>query len=53
MLYHFTYNWQGKTLVKICYTLKEAETFFAILISAHAEYIKVITYKRRRSNDKI
>lgn len=52
MLYHFTYTLNKQTLVKVCYTLCEAEVFFDILISANAEYIKVITYKRRRSNDK-
>lgn len=53
MLYYFTYTLQKKTNVKVCYTLREAETFFDILISANAEYIKVTTFKRRRPNGKI
>lgn len=52
MLFHFTYTLDKKTLVKVCYTLKEAELFFDILISARAEYIKVITFKGRSLYDK-
>ena len=52
MLYYFTYTLDKKTLVKVCYTLREAELFFDILISARAEYIKVTSFKRRHNNDK-
>ena len=47
MIYHFTYWWEGRTLVKTCTTLREAEIFFDILVSAHCEYICVKTFKKR------
>ena len=47
MVYHFTYKWDGRTLVKVCTTLREAEVFFDILISANCEYICVKTIVKR------
>lgn len=48
MIYKFTYRWGDRVLVKVCTTLREAEVFFDILVSAHAEYIKVVTFKKER-----
>lgn len=47
MFWHFTYRWGDKSLVKQCFTLREAEIFFDILISAKCEYICVKTCKKR------
>ena len=48
MIYKFTYRWGDKVLTKACTTLREAEVFFDILISARCEYIKVITFSKER-----
>lgn len=52
MIYYFSYMLEKKFHCKACYTLREAEIFFDILISAGAEYIRVNTVKRRAHNDK-
>lgn len=52
MLYQFTYQLNGIHFNKVCHTIREAEVFFAILISAKCEYLRVITYTRRHPYDK-
>lgn len=47
MLYYFTYELEGKYFKKTCITLREAETFFDILISAGATSIKVLSIRKR------
>ena len=47
MIYQITYQLNNKSLTKVCTTLREAETFFEILLSAKANYIKVITMTKR------
>lgn len=46
MIYHFTYQMNNQTLTKKCITLREAEIFFDILVSARVEYICVKTFKK-------
>lgn len=52
MLYQFTYQLNGFHYNKVCTTLREAEVFFAILLSAKCDYLRVITYTRRHGYDK-
>lgn len=47
MIYYFTYQMNKKTLTKVCTTIREAETFFDILLACKAVYIKVITMTKR------
>lgn len=47
MIYYFTYELEGKYYKKTCITLKEAETFFDILISAGATSIRVLSIRKR------
>lgn len=54
MIYYFTYELEHKFFKKTCYTLREAELFFDILISAKASSIKVFSVRKRgKDNDKI
>lgn len=53
MLYKFTYHLNGELRYNTCTTLREAELFFDILISAKCDYIRVITFTRRQHYDKI
>ena len=47
MLYYFSYYLNGKTNYKTFVTLREAEVFFDILLSAGVKQVRVITFKRR------
>ena len=47
MLYYFTYELEGKYCKKTCITLREAEIFFDVLISAGATSIKVLSIRKR------
>ena len=47
MIYYFSYYLNGKTSYKTCLTLREAEIFFDILLSAVVKQVRVITFKRR------
>lgn len=53
MIYYFTYELDDKYFKKVCYTLREAEIFFDILISASARSIKVLTIRKRGNNEKL
>lgn len=47
MIYRFSYMLKDNLYYKVCYTLREAEVFFDILISAGASSIRVITQTKR------
>lgn len=47
MIYYFSYMLNKKTYAKTCMTLREAEIFFDVVISAGAEYVRVNTVKKR------
>lgn len=49
MIYKFCYKINDNYLIHTCTTLREAEIFFDILISANVDYIRVVTFKKQRS----
>lgn len=53
MIYYFSYVLNGNLSEKTCYTLREAEIFFDIIMSAGVSSLRVITRKKRGTNDKI
>lgn len=53
MIYYFDYVLNDKLAHHTCYTLKEAEVFFDIIVSAGSTSIRVITKRKKGKNDKI
>lgn len=53
MIYYFDYLLNNNLLHHTCYTLREAEIFFDILVSAGSTSIRVITREKRVKNAKI
>lgn len=50
MLYKFTYFYNGRNMVHLCSTIREADVFFEILLALKCEYIKVITFTKQNVN---
>ena len=53
MIFYFSYMLNDKLAVHTCYTLREAEIFFDIILSAGSTSIRVITKRKKGNNDKI
>ena len=51
MIYHFTYKLNSDYKTKVCMSLREAELFFDILLSAGCDYVRVVTTPRRKHYD--
>lgn len=49
MIYHITYQLNSSTKTKVCMTLREAEIFINILLSAGCDYVRVVTTPRRKN----
>ena len=50
MIYKFTYSFNNNHCVHTCTSIKEANTFFDILLALKCEYIRINTFTKERVN---
>ena len=47
MIYKITYRYANNMYTHTCYSLREADTFFDILLAIKCDYIKIITFTKQ------